>query len=579
MTADDSDKDPSETRSAPRRRRSDRYRATQTALAEILAETRTFAEAVPRLLRAIGVETGWRAGLIWRVDESEAVLRCGGAWPAGNDEHPAWHHFCQDFKFEKGQGLPGRVWLERGPVWIRKVADDSSFPRRELAAQLGIKGGFGFPVLFHDQILGVMEFFSDRIRKPDHDLLEMMLTAGRQIGLAMERWKAEENLRESEERYRIVGQTASDAIFTIDGSDLIRYANPASERVFGYRPEELLGKHLTELIPTRFRARHLEGIRHYAETEQPRMPWSGVRLPGLHRDGHEIPLELSFGVYKKSGQEFFFTGIARDITERVESENEKARLLESERAARLEATQANEAKDQFLATLSHEMRTPMTAILGWSRMLSAGGLDEETVNVAIDAIQKSAKAQAQLIEDVLDVSRIVAGKIALEITRVDLSAVIQAVAEMITPAVEAKHIRLVTDLDPTMPSISGDPARLQQVLCNLIGNAVKFTPEQGDIEIRLDRDHSNARIQVRDTGQGMDQDFLPHVFDRFKQAEGSSTRRHGGLGLGLAIVRHLVELHGGAIRAESPGPGKGSTFTITLPLERKAAAPDTDVKR
>lgn len=527
-----------------------------------------FSEATPKLLQAICEETGWQVGLIWRVDVNSQVLCSGGLWHRTSDDQQEWDRLYEQYSFRKGEGLPGRVWEARTPLWIKNLASDPSFPRQPVAAQLGLQGGFAFPIPFHDEILGVMEFFSEQVRKPDTDLLQMMLTAGRQIGLAMERWRSEENLRESEERYRIVGDTATDGIFTIDQEDVIRYANPSAERIFGYGSGELLGKLLTDLIPERYRSRHLDGIRHYSETETPRIGWSGVTLPGLQRSGQEIPLELSFGVYKKRNGEFFFTGIARDISERVRTEKEKAMLLESEKAARLEATLANEAKDQFLATLSHEMRTPMTAILGWSRMLAVGGLDEETLAMAVDAIQKSAKAQAQLIEDVLDVSRIVAGKVTLEERSVRLPTVIQSAVDMIMPSVEEKRISLVTHIDASVPPILGDQTRLQQILWNLVGNAVKFTPEEGQIEVRLDRGGTSARVQVRDSGQGMDKDFLPHVFERFRQAEQSTTRSYGGLGLGLAIVKHLVELHGGSISADSEGPGKGSTFTVLLPVDR-----------
>lgn len=560
---------PAVPRSPLRRRRSDRYRATQTALAEILAETSTFTAAAPRLLQAICEETGWATGLIWRVDGQNKVLRCGGLWPlhSNDGDGDEWERFCTHYSFRRGEGLPGRAWEASQPIYLRGLPDDPSFPRSALAAQLGLKGALAFPIPFQDRVLGVLEFFVVHARKPDAELLEMMLTSGRQIGLAMERWRSEENLRETEERYRIVGDTATDGIFTIDQDDVIRYANPSAETIFGYGRGELIGKLLTDLMPERHRARHLAGLEHFAKTEKPHIGWSGVALPGLHREGHEVPLELSFGVYKKGQGQFLFTGIARDITERVRAEDEKASLLQSERAARLEALRANETKDQFLATLSHELRTPMTAILGWAKLMEDGGLDEETTAIAIDAIHKSARAQAQLIEDVLDVSRIVTGKLILEKNPVLLPPLIRAAVDMIQPTAEQKHISITKHLDESIPSISGDQTRLQQIVWNLLGNAVKFTPENGQIDIRLDRSGGLARLQIRDSGQGMPADFIPHIFERFRQAEGSMTRTHGGLGLGLAIVKHLTDLHGGSITVQSAGPGKGSTFTVLLPLE------------
>ncbi|HYO92107.1 MAG TPA: ATP-binding protein, partial [Pyrinomonadaceae bacterium] len=230
------------------------------------------------------------------------------------------------------------------------------------------------------------------------------------------------------------------------------------------------------------------------------------------------------------------------------------------------AQEANRMKDEFLATLSHELRTPLTAILGWSSMLRAGQLDSETAARAIEAIERNAKAQRQIIEDLLDVSRIITGKLRLDVREVDPVALIDNAIEAVRPAAEAKNVRIQKLIDTGAGRLTGDPSRLQQVCWNLLSNAVKFTPKGGRVEMRLERTASHVEISVSDTGQGIGPDFLPFVFDRFRQADSTTTRRHGGLGLGLAIVRHLVELHGGTVRAESAGAGHGATFTVTLPL-------------
>ena len=538
--------------------------AIQSAITQVLAESRRFADAIPQLLEAICVHAGWSAGAMWTVDAASDRLLCAGWWRSPPTNIPDIDQFFTSWSFGRGQGLPGRVWKEKSATWLRNAPDDANFPRAATAVRLGLKGAFAFPVMFHDQFLAAMEFFSLEPREPDAELLALMRNAGQQIGLAMDRWLAEEALEESEERYRIVGETAADAIFTIDRHDIIRFANPAVERIFGYPPSELLGKELIELIPERFRQRHLAGIRHFAETQQRRIPWNAVRLPGLHRDGHEIPLELSFGVYRK-GDQFFYTGVARDISAQVKSEEERARLLESEQAARIEATRANRTKDEFLATLSHELRTPLTSILGWASILESGVTNADTIRTAIDSINRSARAQAQLIDDVLDVSRIVAGRLDLDLGPVQLQSTLETVLDMVRPAIEAKGLLLETTLAPVPPAIA-DRARIEQILWNVLGNAIKFTPAGGRIDVSLQRHDDSAEIRVRDTGVGIAPDFLPLIFDRFRQAEGSTTRVHGGLGLGLAIVRHLVDLHGGTVIAESAGLGKGATFTITLPL-------------
>lgn len=245
---------------------------------------------------------------------------------------------------------------------------------------------------------------------------------------------------------------------------------------------------------------------------------------------------------------------------------ENVRLFEHERLARAAAEDSNRIKDEFLATLSHELRTPLTAVLGWTRLLRERGLDEKTSLHALDIIERNAQAQKQLIEEILDVSRIITGKTKLDVHPITLERVIEATIESVRPAADAREIDLEFMRAGEPGLVSGDPERLQQVVWNLLSNAVKFTPRGGRIDVSLAQVDSHAQIEVRDSGEGINPDFLPYVFDRFRQADGSSTRPHGGLGLGLAIVRHLVELHGGTVRAESAGENQGSTFSVRLPL-------------
>jgi len=230
------------------------------------------------------------------------------------------------------------------------------------------------------------------------------------------------------------------------------------------------------------------------------------------------------------------------------------------------AVEANRAKDEFLATVSHELRTPMTATLGWVRMLTLGSLDEETMQLAMDSIDRSTKAQARLIEDILDVSSIISGKFRLEVAPVDLRAVITNIIETLRPAATAKQIDIDVRLDST-PVVQGDVNRLQQVVWNLLSNAIKFVPRGGHIAVQLAHSEHAARIVVSDDGPGIDPAFLPHVFERFRQADSGTARAHSGLGLGLAIVRHLAELHGGSASVESEGNGRGARFTVELPLD------------
>jgi signal transduction histidine kinase/ActR/RegA family two-component response regulator len=250
-----------------------------------------------------------------------------------------------------------------------------------------------------------------------------------------------------------------------------------------------------------------------------------------------------------------------------ESEERLRVALDSERAARTEAEAASRLKDEFLATVSHELRTPMTAVLGWAHLLRVNGqlvgADREH---ALEVIERNARSQNQLIEDLLDVSRIITGKLRLDVRSVEPVSFIVAAIEAVIPAAEAKGILIHKSLNAGVAEVSGDPARLQQVVWNLLSNAIKFTPRGGRVEVSLKRTNSHLEISITDSGAGIEAEFLPYVFDRFRQADGSTRRQHGGLGLGLAIVRHLVELHGGSVGAASPGEGLGATFTVRLPL-------------
>jgi PAS domain S-box-containing protein len=529
-----------------------------------------------------------------------------------------------------------------------------------------------------------------------------------------------------DERFLTFAAAAADAIIVIDVSSRIHFINHAAEKIFGYPVRELLGQSLTLLMPDYLRQVHRAGLERYASTGIPHINWSGVELPGLHRDGREIALEISFGEFVENGTHYF-TGIARDITERKRRKETQRFLVEAsailgasldyettlQSVARLsvpfvadwcivyvvdaddtaiqplavmhanaaqvalvwelerrenqhphaltgvprairtgqselyenipdaadatttgdaerfrvarqlnlksamivplvargrtlgaitfataesgrhygradlafaedlaqraalavdnarlyrEAQEANRLKDEFLATLSHELRTPLTSILGWTNLLRSVKFDEVTSGRALETIERNARSQKQLIDDLLDASRIITGKLRLELKPTELKAVVESACHAARPAAEAKGIELHLALERAASIVAGDAERLQQVVWNLLSNAVKFTPERGRVEVRLARVGTQAEISVRDTGQGIKAEFLPFVFERFRQADGTTTRTHGGLGLGLAIVRHLVELHGGTVAADSEGLGAGATFKVSLPL-------------
>ncbi|HLL71188.1 MAG TPA: ATP-binding protein [Pyrinomonadaceae bacterium] len=538
---------------------------------------------------------------------------------------------------------------------------------------------------------------------------------------------------EGDGRFQTFAESASDAIIVIDAASVIHFINRAAEKIFGYHVNQLLGQNLTMLMPDYLHHVHRAGLERYLSTGARHINWESVELPGLHRDGHEIALEISFGEFLEDGTRYF-TGIARDITERKRQKETQRFLVEAsallsasldyettlQSVARLsvpfladwcivyvvdddrtirpiavmhedearvelvwqlerrenqnpnaptgvpkairtgqpelyeeipvpadattandagrfrvarqlnfrsamivplvargrtlgaitfatsesgrrynrsdlafaedlaqraafavdnarlyrEAQEANRLKDEFLATLSHELRTPLTSILGWTNLLRSVKFDEVTSVRALETIERNARSQKQLIDDLLDASRIITGKLRLELKPTQLKSVVESACYAARPAAEAKGIEIQLALDPAASLVAGDAERLQQVVWNLLSNAVKFTPEGGRVEVGLARDGTHAQIAVRDTGQGIKTEFLPFVFDRFRQADQSTTRTHGGLGLGLAIVRHLVELHGGTVAAESEGIGAGATFKVMLPLIEYAKRTD-----
>jgi PAS domain S-box-containing protein len=368
--------------------------------------------------------------------------------------------------------------------------------------------------------------------------------------------------RESENRYRLLVESSPDAIFVQANSQIV-YLNPSAIRFFGaQRAEQLLGRSPLDFVAESSRDLILKRVAALNSTADsvPIVEEDWIRL-----DGSRVPVEAVAAAIPWHSSRAIQV-VLRDISERKAAEEEKSRLLASERVARTNAENANRMKDEFLATLSHELRTPLNAILGWSQLLRTGGSDKEELTQGLDTIERNARAQTQLIEDLLDMSRIISGKLRLDIQRVSPVAFLSNAIETVRPAAEAKGIRLEQMLDPAAGPVSGDPNRLQQVAWNMLSNAVKFTPRGGKVQVLLQRVDSHIEITVADTGQGISAEFLPFLFERFRQADASTTRRFGGLGLGLSIAKQLVDLHGGSIEARSPGEGQGSTFIVQLPL-------------
>ena len=416
----------------------------QYEISKILSESPDFVTSARDILRAVSQTLNWQVGVLWKAVGDG--LRCVEVWKDPATDVQTFAETCRNIEFEKGVGLPGRIWATGEPVWSADVLTLSDFQRADAAERDGIRAAFGFPILNGREVLGTVEFFSTEVRETDEEVLALVASIGRQIG-------------QFEKRKRI--------------------------------------------------------------------------------------------------------------------EEERAELLERERTARADSEQANRLKDEFLATLSHELRTPLNAVIGWSRVLKSGRLDKESATHAVSVIERNAWAQKQIIEDILDVSRVITGKLQLKIAPLDLVTVVDGALDAVRPALEAKEIEVETIIDARLRMIMGDADRLQQVVWNLLSNAAKFSPHGGKVEIHVTQSGGNVQIRVSDTGPGISPDFIPHVFERFRQADGSTTRTHGGLGLGLAIVRHLVELHGGIITAENHENGTGAIFTVKLPLPSGELRADT----
>lgn len=694
----------------------------QQRVVQIISRQADLPEISSALLQALCESLGWDLGELWLAEVGETELTLADSWWLDDAVGREFVEATHEISFTRGHGIPGTVWETGGLMWVKDLATNESFPRAQIAGRLGLHSAVAFPIMFSTDALGVLVFYAQHVEEHDENLARLLTFIGAQLGQYIDRRRALEVLEASEARYRGLAETATDAILTVDQRGTIIFANHAAERIFGYPIDEILGNSLVGLMPARYREGHSHGFSAFIRSGERRIPWTGVELPGLRKDGTEVALEIAFSEFMLRGERYV-TGVARDIAarkresdalqllseaskvfgdaldhdrivqalcgltvpriadwcfvdilaedgtfRRVASANvdpekllreedlqrlyptsvdsqagpatvlrtgisQRARVdreflsgiaLSEDHRSRLEALglssficgalvargrtlgaitlltadsahvydefdqsvveelvarasvaldnarlysnaqEANQAKDEFLAQLSHELKTPITAVLGYARLLEQGGLDETEVKLAVDSIKTSAEAQARLVEDILDVSRAVMGKFRMDVSPLDLTHVISASVDSVRPAAAAKSITIEIVKECNACFVLGDPNRLQQVAWNLIVNAIKFTPTGGTVTIRLAREVNLVTLDVHDTGAGIAAEFLPHVFDRFAQGQGSQQR--GGLGLGLAIVRQLVELHGGTVSVTSAGLGCGASFRVTLPV-------------
>jgi len=371
--------------------------------------------------------------------------------------------------------------------------------------------------------------------------------------------------KRADERFRLAVEAAPAAMIMVDQRGAIVMVNALTDQLLGYTRSEIIGQSIELLVPVRFRIGHKDDRGHFFRNAHQRPMGAGRDLYALRKDGSEVPVEIGLSPFETAEGRFVLAAVT-DITERKQVEAERAQLLAREQTARADIERASRLKDDFLAVLSHELRTPLNAVLGYTHLLSSDALPAERAKHALAAIQRNALAQARLVESLLDLSRIMAGKLELDVERLDLSVLVDTAVDVIGPEAEARGITLDVVVPPAMPALAGDGGRLQQVLWNLLSNAVKFTPPGGRVSIHVTQQDAHVAIRISDTGQGIKPEFLPYVFDRFRQADGQNGHPSVGLGLGLALVREMVQAHGGTVVADSQGDGRGSTFTVTLPL-------------
>ena len=457
-------------------------------------------------------------------------------------------------------------------------ADGRSLPLADWPISRALRGErfSGYEVEVHRRDTGrrwIGSYGGTAVWDADGRLQQAVLT----VRDVTEKRRAQAALRSSEELVRTIAENSTQGLAMMDARGYCTYANKAWLDMTGYTAEEIGSKPLHDLVH-----HHYPDGRPYPMEECPidrALPENfDVRAHEdlfFRKDASTFPVLVAASPIFKDGRPVSTVIEIRDVTEAKRAEAERERLLESERAARVEAERASRMKDEFLATLSHELRTPLNAILGWSQILrNGGGRDERDLADGLETIERNARAQTKIIEDLLEMSRIISGKVRLDVQRVNLASVVEAAVETVRHAADAKGVRLSVVLDPLAGPVGGDPSRLQQVFWNLLSNSIKFTAKGGRVQVLLERVNSHLEVSVIDTGEGIRPEFLPHVFDRFKQADASTTRRHGGLGLGLSIVKQLVELHGGTVRAKSPGEGMGATFIVSLPLTPIHADPE-----
>ena len=600
-------------RDITRRKQDEKRLKLQHSMTEILAGASSLDEAASKLLWAIASNLGWQIAAYWSA-QSNAELHCIAKW---RDESTAdtleFAEASSQYRVGGDQSFFARIWGSKKPLWVADFGSDESFPRAAVAARGNLQSAFGFPIIAADGVLGVVELFGEKNEEPDAATLATLASIGSQIGQFIERVNAEterrevltraqearreaealtdqlgalqkvtdaalghlsmdELLAESLKRIREVLHVDTVAILMLERekNELVAWAAQGLEEEVEFGVRIPVGRGFAGRIVATAKPIIISEVEN-ADLFNPLLREKGVKsLLGVPMMIEGRPLGvLHVGTFKHKSFTEKEVGLLQSAADRIALAVENARLYQVEQQARAEAETANRAKDEFLTILSHELRTPLTPIIGWVHMMESGILPNEEFQRALGVVNKNAYNLKRLINDLLDMSAILSGKMGIEETSVELASVLQESVETMRAFAREAKVELKLEIFDEVRSvtISGDRNRLNQTFCNLLHNAIKFSPAQGVVTVSLEATTSEAIVKIKDQGEGIPLEFLPHVFERFRQADGSRTRSYGGLGLGLSLVKSFVSAHHGTIDASSEGVGKGSTFIITLPRE------------
>jgi PAS domain S-box-containing protein len=600
-------------RDITRRKQDEKRLKLQHSMTEILAGASSLDEAASKLLSAIASNLEWQFAAYWSAQSNEE-LYCIAKWrDESTTDTLEFAEASSQYRVGGDQSFPGRIWGSKKPLWVADFGSDESFPRAAVAARGNLHSAFGFPIIATDGVLGVVELFGEKDEEPDAATLATLVSIGSQIGQFIERVNAEnerrevltraqearreaealtdqlaalqkvtdaalghlsidELLSESLKRIREVLHVDTVAILLLEKeeNELVAWAAQGLEEEVDFRVRIPVGRGFAGRIVTTAKPIIISEVEN-ADLFNPLLREKGLKsLLGVPMMIEGRPLGvLHVGTFKHKSFTEKEVALLQSAADRIALAVENARLYQVEQQARAEAETANRAKDEFLTILSHELRTPLTPIIGWVHMMESGILPNEEFQRALGVVNKNAYNLKRLINDLLDMSAILSGKMGIEETPVELASVVQESVETMRAFAREAKVELKLEIFDEVRSvtISGDRNRLNQTFCNLLHNAIKFSPAQGVVTVSLEATTSDAIVTIKDQGEGIPLEFLPHVFERFRQADGSRTRSYGGLGLGLSLVKSFVSAHQGTVEVSSEGAGKGSTFIVTLPRE------------